>query len=189
MDTGLGSKSPSGMTGIEASGQMLRLVDKLWEKVLWFLMALAALYIGVIMLGIIYMTVFRTMGWPYEPMTFTVIEYGFVYILFLGSPWLIRTRGHVYIEMLTAAVPDQTRVVLSRAIAFIAAAVCFFWAWYTWQIFLEHWDDSMAFDELRAQMDIRLWVSTIAFPFVGGHTAPSQGAAEHSVPTLQPAVC
>lgn len=144
---------------------MLAKIDYLWEKFLWCLMALAALYIGLIMVAIIYMTTFRALGWTYEPLTFVVIEYGFIYILFLGSPWLIRTRGHVYIEMLTAAVPDKVRLYLSRLIAFAGAAVCLVWAWYTGQIFLEHFEDSMLFDELRAQFSIRLWVSTIAFPF------------------------
>jgi len=144
---------------------MLLIIDRIWEKFLWGLMALAALYIGLIMCAIIYMTAFRAFGWAYEPLTFVVIEYGFLYILFLGSPWLIRTRGHVYIEMLTAAVPDIVRVYLSRLIAFAGMAVCLIWAWYTGLIFLEHYEDSMAFDELRAQFSLRLWISTICFPF------------------------
>ena len=144
---------------------MLSVVDRVWEKFLWCLMALASLYVGLIMVAIIYMTTFRAMDWPYNAMAFPFIEYGFIYILFLGSPWLIRTRSHVYIEMLTAAVPDMVRIILSRLIAFVGAAVCLIWAWYTLQIFLQQWDDPMAFDELRGQLDLRLWVSTIAFPF------------------------
>jgi len=143
---------------------MLLAIDRVWEKFLWCLMALASLYVGLIMVVIIYVTASRSMGWHYSTLSFTIIEYGFIYILFLGSPWLIRTRSHVYIEMLTAAVPDRTRIVLSRLIAFVGAAVCLIWAWYTLLIFLEQWDDTMAYDELR-QIDIRLWVSTIAFPF------------------------
>jgi C4-dicarboxylate transporter, DctQ subunit len=144
---------------------MLSLVDRIWEKFLWCLMALASLYVGLIMVAIIYMTTSRAMGWSYNGLTFIFIEYGFLYIMFLGSPWLIRTRSHVYIEMLTAAVPDPVRVVISRLIALTGAAVCLIWAWYTFQIFLEQWDDPMGFDELRAQFDLRLWVSTVAFPF------------------------
>ncbi|MBT3704131.1 MAG: TRAP transporter small permease [Alphaproteobacteria bacterium] len=143
---------------------MLSLVDRIWEKFLWCLMALASLYVGLIMVAIIYMTTSRAMGWSYNPMTFTFIEYGFLYIMFLGSPWLIRTRSHVYIEMLTAAVPDKVRILLSRLICLTGAAVCLIWAWYTFRIFLEQWDDPMAFDELRAQFDLRLWVSTAIFP-------------------------
>jgi C4-dicarboxylate transporter, DctQ subunit len=143
---------------------MLSLIDSIWEKFLWCLMALASLYVGLIMVAIIYMTTSRAFGWSYNSMTFIFIEYGFLYIMFLGSPWLIRTRSHVYIEMLTAAVPDRVRIILSRLIALVGFAVCMIWAWYTLQIFLEQWEDTMGFDELRAQHDLRLWVSTIAFP-------------------------
>ena len=143
---------------------MLLVVDRIWGKFLWCLMALASLYVGLIMVAIIYMTTCRALGWSYHGMTFIFIEYGFLYIMFLGSPWLIRTRSHVYIEMLTAAVPDPVRVVISRLIALVGALVCLIWAWYTFQIFLEQWDDPMGFDELRAQFDLRLWVSTVAFP-------------------------
>jgi len=143
---------------------LLKKIDEAWAGLLWAGMAVAAVYIGLIMVAIIYITTFRFFGAPYNVYTTTFIEYGFVYIMFLGSPWLVRNRGHVFIEMLTAAVTPRARDFLSRFIALAAAAVCFLWAWYTWAIFVEQFDDIMRFDELRADLDIRLWVSTIAFP-------------------------
>ena len=143
---------------------VLRVLDKGWAGLLWAMMALAAAYVGFIMLAIIYVTVFRSAGWAYNQLVFTLIEYGFLYILFLGSPWLVRTRGHVYIELLTAAVPDRGRAALSRAIALFCAAVCLGWVWYTWGIFLEQAGDPLAFDELRDDRGMRLWAITIAYP-------------------------
>ena len=143
---------------------MLRALDRLWARLLWLLMAAAAVYVGMIMVMIVYTTVFRTAGWIYTPYANISIEYGFVYILFLGSPWLIRNRGHIYIEILTALIPEATRRVLSRAIVIVCAAICFVWAWYTWPLFAERWADEMAFDELRAQFDLRLWIGTLPFP-------------------------
>lgn len=143
---------------------MLRALDRLWARLLWLLMAAAAVYVGMIMVMIVYTTVFRTAGWIYTPYANISIEYGFVYILFLGSPWLIRNRGHIYIEILTALIPEATRRVLSRAIVIVCAAICFVWAWYTWPLFAERWADEMAFDELRAQFDLRMWIGTLPFP-------------------------
>jgi TRAP-type C4-dicarboxylate transport system permease small subunit len=143
---------------------MLRALDRLWARLLWLLMAAAAAYVGMIMVMIVYVTVFRTLGWPYTPYANIAIEYGFIYILFLGSPWLIRNRAHIYIEILTALIPDAARRALSRAIVIVSAAICFVWAWYTWQLFAERWEDAMAFDELRAQFDLRLWIATLPFP-------------------------
>lgn len=143
---------------------ILRALDRVWTRLLWLLMAAAAVYVGMIMVMIVYVTVFRTAGWSYTPYANIAIEYGFIYILFLGSPWLIRTRAHIYIEILTALIPDAARRALSRAIVIVSAAICFVWAWYTWQLFAERWDDAMAFDELRAQFDLRLWIATLPFP-------------------------
>ena len=139
-------------------------LDRLWGRLLWLLMAATAAYIGLIMVAIVYQTVFRSMGWSYTPFAFIFIEYGFVYALFLGSPWLIRQRGHIYIELLTAAIGDGARNVLSRIIVLACAAICFVWVWYSWKLFAEQAADPMAFDELRAQFDIRVWIGTIAFP-------------------------
>lgn len=143
---------------------VLKAVDRLWGYLLWLLMAIAAIYVGAIMLLIVYVTVFRAAGWSYTPYANIAIEYGFVYILFLGSPWLIRQRGHIYIELLTAAISERARLWLSRAIVIAGAVICFVWTWYTWGLFVERWNDTMSFDELRAQFNIRLWLSTIAFP-------------------------
>ena len=142
----------------------LRAVDKAWAGLLWAMMALAALYIGFIMVAIVYVTIFRSAGWAYNQFVFTLIEYGFLYILFLGSPWLVRTRGHVYIELLTAAVPERSRAALSRGIAALCAGICLVCVWYTWGIFLEHAEDTLAFDELRDDRGMRLWTVTIAYP-------------------------
>jgi len=143
---------------------MLKLLDDIWGKVLAGLMGLAAVYVALIMIAIVYASSFRYFGLYYSPLTIPFIEYGFIYILFLGSPLLVRIRGHVYIEMLTAALGEFQRRVVSRLICLMAVGVCITWAWYTGLLFLERYDDNMAYDELRADFDIPLWVSTLPFP-------------------------
>ena len=143
---------------------MLKSVDEIWGKVLALLMGIAAIYIALIMVAIVYASAFRFFGLNYSQYTIPFIEYGFIFILFLGSPWLVRNRGHVYIELLTAALNENRRKILSRIICLIAGLVCLVWAWYTWLLFLERYEDIMAYDELRAQYDIPLWVSTVPFP-------------------------
>lgn len=142
---------------------MIARIDRAWGGVLWLLMAAAAAYIGLMLVLIVYVTIFRTAGWSYTPWSFVVIEYGFVYTLFLGSPWLIRHRGHVYIEMLTAAVSGRWRLVLSRIVVLASALVCLVWAWHSGHL---AWEDyaTDVYDELRGHYDIRRWIVTAAFP-------------------------
>lgn len=141
----------------------LTAIDRLYGRFLWALMALAAAYIGLIMVAIVYLTVFRSFGWDYSKYTHTFIELGFIYILFLGSPWLIRSRGHVYIELLTAAVSDRVRNILSRLIVLLCAAVCAIWVYYGFVMFEQHFAFD-TYDELRADLNIKRWYTTLAFP-------------------------
>lgn len=142
---------------------MLKQLGRWYEGLLWLMMAAAALYIALMMLGIVYYSAFRALGWRYNPYTFPLIEYGFVYMLMLGGPWLVRTRGHIHIELLTAAVPDRVRIVLSRSVAALSALTCLTLAWYTGVLTVEDFTGNR-YDELRAQLDLKRWIVMVSMP-------------------------
>ena len=83
---------------------MLGRIDAAYSWVLRAMLGIAAAYLFLQMAAIVYVTLFRTFGWFYTPASFAFIEYGFIYIMMLGSPWLVRTRGHVFIELITGSV-------------------------------------------------------------------------------------
>ena len=62
---------------------MLNIIDEIWGKVLGVLMGMAAVYVGLIMVAIVYASAFRFLGLTYTPYTFPFIEYGFIFVLFL----------------------------------------------------------------------------------------------------------
>ena len=142
---------------------MLRTLGRWYEGLLWLMMAAASVYIALMMLGIVYFTAFRAFGWSYSPYAFPFIEYGFVYVLMLGGPWLVRKRGHIHIELLTAAVPDRVRVVLSRSVAALSALTCLALAWYTGVLTIDDFTANR-YDELRAQLDLKRWIVTVSMP-------------------------
>ena len=49
----------------------------------------STVYVALIMIAIIYASAFRFFGIAYSQYTIPFIEYGFLFILFLGSPWLV----------------------------------------------------------------------------------------------------
>lgn len=142
---------------------MLATVSRLYTGLLWLMMAAAAVYIGLMMVAIVYYTIFRALGWHYQPAAFVFIEYGFIYVLMLGAPWLVRTRGHIHIEMLTAALPPGPRGVLSRSVSALCVLTCAVLAWYTGVLTLEEFTANK-YDELRAQLDIKRWIVTVSMP-------------------------
>jgi len=141
----------------------LKTIDRIYTRLLQLMMAFAAAYIGLMMVTIVYIALCRTMGWSYSRYAFPFVEFGFLYVLAFGSPWMVRTRGHVYIELLTAAVPDAVRRVLTRIVAVLATLICAVLAYYTARITLEQYAFD-TYDELRGDLNIKMWYSSWTMP-------------------------
>ncbi|WMS41458.1 TRAP transporter small permease [Acuticoccus sp. MNP-M23] len=84
------------------------------------LAVIAGAILPAFMLIIVYQVVWRNLGLQPSAHLFTFTEYGLLYLTMLGAPWLVRERGHVYIEVLTAYLPVRARNALSR----IVSALC-----------------------------------------------------------------
>ena len=106
----------------------MRVVDRICD----FLAVLAGVYLVVIMLGIVFNATARTVGFSGSSHIFTFAEFGLLYIVMAASPWLVREKGHVFIELLTAAVPKRAQAPLSRAVSGLCVVICLTLVWYTW---------------------------------------------------------
>lgn len=136
---------------------LLKFVDRLVAA----MAVLAGLYLIVIMAGIVFQATARSLGFSGSSHIFTFTEFGLLYIAMLGSPWLVLKRGHVYIEILTAAAPQRWRIRLSRAVALLCVAVCAVLTWYageaTWQAYLRG-------DADMRSLDMPRWLLLISIP-------------------------
>ena len=93
----------------------MRIIDKVCN----FLAILAGIYLVFIMFGIVIQATLRSFGYSGSSHVFTFSEYGLLYIVMAASPWLVRIRGHVFIEMLTAALPADFARLFSRFVALL----------------------------------------------------------------------
>ena len=143
--------------------QLLRRVDAVYTLLIRGMSALACVYLGLMMVVIVYYTSARSLSVAYSPYSFTFIEYGFIYVLMLGAPWLVRQRAHVFIELITANVGARVRAPLSRTVAVLSFLVCLVLAYYTGLLALEDYAWNR-YDELRGQLDIPRWIITVALP-------------------------
>lgn len=79
---------------------------------------------GVVIFGVFVLIVadvlVRLVGIP--PWTYTsgVVEYGLLWFTMLAAPWLVRVKGHVFIDALIRLVPAAAQ----RALARLAYAIC-----------------------------------------------------------------
>ena len=99
---------------------------------------------------------------------FTSAEYGLLYMTMLGAPWLVREKGHVHIELVTAALSPRVRQVVSRGVALACVLVCAVLAWKGLELVLTNID--------RRDYDVRAyyfprWILTASFPLSFGMMA------------------
>lgn len=132
-------------------------------------MALAA---GVLMVAMMAMIVadvaLRNLGYQSSAHFFTFTEYFLLLIPLLGAPWLVREKGHIYIELLIGTLPPRARRALVWIIVCLSLAVCVVLAWYggaiTVQNFVENEKDVRSFDMPR-------WMLMLSMPIAFGMMA------------------
>ena len=106
----------------------MRVIDRICD----FLAVVAGVYLLAIMVGIVFNATARTVGFSGSSHIFTFAEFGLLYIAMAASPWLVRERGHVFIELVTAALPETVRGGFSRAVSALCVVICLVLVYYTW---------------------------------------------------------
>ncbi|MFW8565042.1 TRAP transporter small permease [Orrella sp. 11846] len=107
----------------------------------------------------------RNLGFQPTAWLFLSTEYGMFYLTLLGAPWLVRKRGHVYIELLTAALPKPILNIFSRFVSLLCVIVCLVMAMKGF--------DLVQMNLTRNDLDVRAyffptWLLTITFPVCFG---------------------
>lgn len=139
----------------------MRLLIRLYDVVLYGMALIAAATLVWLMVSVVLSVAMRNFGLQPWAWLFTSAEYGLLYMTMLGAPWLVRERGHVHIELVTAALPPRLRRIVSRAVAAACVAVSLILAWYGLQLLLTNIE--------RNDYDVRAyfyprWLLTITFP-------------------------
>jgi len=105
-------------------------IFRAYDAVLYGMAWLAALLIAAMMVVITVDVVVRNLGYQSSAHFFTFTEYALLIVPCLGAPWLVREKGHVYVEILFTYLGPQQRAVLRAVIALVCIVVCLVLAWY-----------------------------------------------------------
>jgi len=97
-----------------------------------------AYFAGVLMVGMM-VTIFldvvlRNLGYQSSSHFFTFTEYALLIVPCLGAPWLVREKGHVYVEILLMYLKPRQQTALRYVIGLICVAVCVVLAWYGFEV-------------------------------------------------------
>ena len=108
---------------------------------------LAGLLIAAMMVVITLDVVVRNFGYQSSAHFFTFTEYALLVVPCLGAPWLVREKGHIYVEILLMQLAPQARRRLMTLIGVACIAVCLVIAWYGFNVTLT--------DFRQAERDVR----------------------------------
>ena len=125
----------------------LSLVSRGYTGLLYGMAWLAGFLIAAMMVVITVDVVVRNLGYQSSAHFFTFTEYALLVVPCLGAPWLVREKGHIYVEILLMHLAPPARRRLMSAIGLACIAVCLVIAWYGLQVTLA--------DFRQAERDVR----------------------------------
>ncbi len=100
-----------------------------YQRLLEGLAAIAAAILALTVVLITVDVVMRTIGLQPPAHTLALTEYGLFYATMFGAPWLLRTHGHVHVEIVQAAVPPVVRRLMVKAVCLLGLVACLVVVW------------------------------------------------------------
>jgi len=122
---------------------------------------LAGLLMAAMMLSICIDVIVRNLGFQSSAHLFTFTEYALLIVPCLGAPWLVRQKGHVYVEILLMSVNEGLRRWMTFAVWVGCVVVCGLIAWYGFDV---TWTNYTRSDVDVRSMDMPRWMVVIFIP-------------------------
>ncbi len=111
--------------------------------------------LGLFTIGICADVLIRTFGSRPLPYTATLVEYGLFYVTFLSAPWLLRDKGHVYVDMVMRMMSPRAKrlnEILVYFLGFGSTAILTYAALYM------TWDSYVRMDLETRDFDMPRWL-------------------------------
>ena len=141
------------------------IVAALYRRLLEALAVVAGVILAAMALAIVLDVVVRNLGLQPPAHTLTLTEYGLLYLTMLAVPWLVREKGHVYIELLTAALGPRARFWLTRLVYALCVVTCAVIFWSGLEVTLAHYGRDVI--DVRS-FDMPRWLLTASIPLSFG---------------------
>lgn len=108
----------------------MRALVRAYDGLIAAMAVVAGLILAFIFVIIVYDVVVRTMGVQPPAATSALSEYGMHYVALLAAPWLVRVKGHVFVESLVVVLPDGVARILEKLVHLVCIVMCLALAWY-----------------------------------------------------------
>lgn len=145
----------------------MQILCKAYDWLVYGLAIVAGLVLAMIFVFVLMDAILRDLLISPPPWSGPANEYGLLYVTMLTAPWLVRTRGHVLLEVVRRMLPANYALMLERLVYAFCICVCLVLAWHAVNLFVEAW---VSGEEDHRGIDIpRIWLygpPAIAFPLL-----------------------
>jgi len=139
----------------------VRVIVKAYELLLNAFKVGAEVVVFLIFLLIVTDVFVRLVGWQPSSYTSGVVEYGLLWFTMLGAPWLVRLKGHVFVDSLVQLFPKSLQWFLAKIVYLICICCALVFVYFSLELTLEAIESG--------EMDIRgehqpLWLLLVPIP-------------------------
>jgi C4-dicarboxylate transporter, DctQ subunit len=101
----------------------MRFLIPAYNSVIVALACIAGVMVAGIFASVVYDVTLRMLGLQPPYWTSAATEYALLYVTMLAAPWLVRRKGHVFVQLVNQALPAGTRRWLEKAVYVICIAI------------------------------------------------------------------
>ncbi|MGE3643074.1 MAG: TRAP transporter small permease [Beijerinckiaceae bacterium] len=145
----------------------MRAISKAYDGLIYGLAIAGGLVLAMIFVFVLMDAIMRDLLISPPPWSGPANEYGLLYVTMFAAPWLVRTRGHVLLELARQKLSPPKALLLERAVYVFCIAICAILAWHAINLYVEAWSTG---EEDNRGIDIpRTWLyapPAIAFPLM-----------------------
>ena len=134
-------------------------IFKGYNAILNGMAVLAGILIFLSFVMIVVDVTMRIVGFIPPAFTISVVEYILLWFTMLAAPWLVRIKGHVFLDAVTQFMPAAVKKVIAKVVYAICTVAASIYCVHAAGLVMVAWQDSMV--DVRS-VDMPLW--TLYFP-------------------------
>lgn len=108
----------------------MMITGKIYDTIIYGLAVIAGLAMTMIFVFVIQDTILRNLYISPPPWSPPMTEYAMLYVTLLSAPWLVRTRGHILLEVLRQRLNASAARRLEIAVYIFCIAICLILSWH-----------------------------------------------------------
>ncbi len=115
----------------------MRGISKAYDNLINGMAAFAAISVSIAFVLIVVDVLKRLAGISPPAFTITFVEYILLYFTMFSAPWLVRVKGHVFIDAVTQLLTPGVQVVLAKIVYFLSVCSALTFSYISFGLLME----------------------------------------------------